>query len=235
LSNPLLMTFGAARNAGFYREGEYCPDPRSFMPWQESQHEIVRNLQLIEFLGLSAQGEELEFPLMPADWRWLQRCPRDFPAPGSYVCLHAGARLPSRRWPARCFAELADALHQAGLHIVLTGSPQEAELTRAVAAAMRAPAFDLTGMTDLGGFAALASQARLVICNDTGIVHIAAAVKTPSVAICRGGDPRRWAPLNTRRHRIVHAAEDVRGVLAGIRQVLADNPDSHRFRSGARR
>jgi ADP-heptose:LPS heptosyltransferase len=72
--------------------------------------------------------------------------------------------------------------------------------------AMRAPALDLSGKTDLGALAALIAQARMVVCNDTGISHVAAAVATPSVIVCCGSDPVRWAPLDSTRHAVVGAA-----------------------------
>jgi ADP-heptose:LPS heptosyltransferase len=50
----------------------------------------------------------------------------------------------------------------------------------------------------------LIERARLVICNDTGISHVAAAVRTPSVIVCCGSDFRRWAPLDHERHRVLH-------------------------------
>jgi ADP-heptose:LPS heptosyltransferase len=246
LTNPLLMTFGASRNAGFYRHGEYCPDPRHFMCWNEQQHEVVRNVQLMEYLGVPAQGEDLEFPLTQSDYRALLHSHDDLPAPGSYVCLHPGAQMPSRRWPVQRFAELADRLNAAGLPIVLTGSTQELGLSRSVAQAMQTSALNLTGKTDIGAFAALIAQARLLVCNDTGIVQIAAALKTPSVAVCCGSDPRRWMPLNWRRHRTVRGEASCRpcthstcpighpcalqvtpdAVLMVIRHLLVDNPRS---------
>jgi ADP-heptose:LPS heptosyltransferase len=245
LTNPLTMSFGAAHYAGFYLEGNYCPDPQHFMRWDEQQHEVTRNLQLMEFLGAPAQGEDLEFPLTEQDYRALQACD-DLPAPGTYVCIHPGARMLSRRWKAERFAEVADRLQEGGLRVVLTGASQEADLARQVARAMRTQALSMVGKTDLGAFAALVANARLVVCNDTGISHIAAAVRAPSVVVCSGADPKRWAPLNARRHRVVfadvpcrpcahqvcpigHPCADRVGVdmvLAAARQVLADNPFS---------
>jgi len=205
LSNPLMVLFGAERNGGFFQPGQYCPDPQRFLAWDDSEHEVRRYLRLMHFLGAEPQGEHLEFPLTDADYRALQRSHHNLPAPGSYVCIHPGARLPSRRWLPQRFAEVADRLATAGLKVVLTGSPGEADIVQAVQRAMRMPSLDLSGRTELGELAALIAQARLVVSNDTGISHVAAAVATPSVIVSCGSDPQRWAPLDGERHPVISA------------------------------
>lgn len=205
LSNPLTVLFAAERCAGFHVPGQYCPDPRSFLPWEESEHEVRRNLRLLENIGVARQGEHLEFPLTDTDYRALQRSQINLPAPGAYVCIHPGARLSSRRWLPQRFAEVADRLAAHGMKIVLTGAGDEAEVVRTVRNAMRMPALDLCGKTDLGALAALLAQARLVITNDTGVSHMAAAVTTPSVVVSCGSDPARWAPLDMERHPVISA------------------------------
>lgn len=210
LSNPLLVLFAAERNAGFYKDGQYCPDPDRFLLWEEHEHEVRRFVRLMEFLGVEEQGVHLEFPLHEADYRALHRCDVSMPAPGSYVCIHPGARLPSRRWLPQRFAEVADRLAASGLKVVLTGSPDEAEVVREVRQAMRMPSLDLCGKTELGTLAALIAQARLVVSNDTGISHVAVAVATPSVVVSCGSDTERWAPLDRERHRVIAAPVECR-------------------------
>jgi ADP-heptose:LPS heptosyltransferase len=203
ITNPLLRRCGAARNAGFYAAGHDCPDRARFLLWQDSEHEVLRALRLMRHLGYAPQGEALEFPLSEADHDALHQACDMLPLPGTYACIHPGARMLSRRWPHERFAQVADRLAAQGLRIVLTGAADERELVASVQQAMHAPAINLAGKTGLGAVAALVSQAALVVCNDTGMSHISAAVGTRSVVICSGADPERWAPLDHARHRVL--------------------------------
>jgi ADP-heptose:LPS heptosyltransferase len=204
LSNPLTVLLGAHDNAGFHLTGQYCPHPQRFLLWDAHEHEVLRYLRLMEFLGVAAQGTHMEFPLSASDDRALRRCSGRLPPPGTYACIHPGSRLASRRWLPQRFADIGDRLAGCGLHVVLSGTADEAGITRSVRQRMRAPALDLAGKTGLGSLAALMANARLMVCNDTGVSHIAAAVATPSVVICCGADPRRWAPLDRTRHRVLY-------------------------------
>lgn len=206
LSNPITMALGAARTAGFYLPEAYCPDHEYFIPWLHAEHEITQYLRLLEFLGAPATSKSLEFPLQDIDYQALRKAGQFRPPPGSYACIHPGARLESRRWLPKRFAFVADGLAEQGLQVVLTGSAEERPIVDAVLREMRAPSIDMCGRTELGSLAALIAGARLLVSNDTGISHIAAAVATPSVIVCSGADPQRWAPLDRKRHRVLYAA-----------------------------
>jgi ADP-heptose:LPS heptosyltransferase len=80
-------------------------------------------------------------------------------------------------------------------------------LTAQVQAAMHHPATDLAGSTTLGQFGAVIAALDLLVTNDTGASHIAAAAGTPSVVLFGPTDPRRWAPLDLIRHHVVSAAD----------------------------
>ena len=86
---------------------------------------------------------------------------------------------------------------------MLTGTEAERGLTREVAQAMQAPALDLAGATTLWTLGALVESARVVVCNDTGLSHVAAALHTPSLVLSCGGDALRWAPADAARHRVL--------------------------------
>lgn len=202
ITNPLTVLLGARTTAGFYVPGQFRPDAERFLPYPAHEHEVRRNLQLVEYLGMPGQGEQSEWPVLDADRQALHaiEAVREL-RPHSYVCIHAGASTPARRWSPEQFAAVADALAAHGLQIVLTGVAAETDVAEAVARAMRAPALNLAGRTDVGSLAALLSAARLVVCNDTGVSHLAAALAVPSVVVFVEDARRQWAPLDHERHR----------------------------------
>ena len=197
VANPLAVLLGGRRTAGFFEADAYCPDPETFTEYPERGPEPVRLLRLPEFLGLPTDAAQLEFPLTDAD----REEAANLAADGDYACVHPGSRLQSRRWAPEAFAAVGDALAERGLRVVLTGGESERPVTGAVAAAMRSSAVDLAGRTSLGALGALLEGARLLVANDTGVSHIAAALRVPSVIVFTASDPRRWAPLDDALHR----------------------------------
>ena len=208
LSNAVVMRLGAARCAGFAPSGA---DGDWFMPWPQRGSEILRSLALMRFLGASDVGTSLELPITEQEWTtWYGLAREHGLMARGFVCVHPGARLPSRRWPIERFAQVAHHLAREGWSVAVTGSLDEIVLTGALRrflAGKGHECIDLTGKTSLGVLAAVLSESRVLVCNDTGISHVAAAVGAPGVVIACGSDPDRWAPLDTIRHRVL--AHDV--------------------------
>ena len=222
VSNSFAVLLGAKLNAGFFLPGHYCPDPEWFLSYPDLEPEVRRHLRLMEFLGIPLQGEQLEFPLWNSDWRELQQISdvRHL-QPGKYICIHPGASVSDRRWSPYQFARVADALAQLGFAIVLTGTAAETGLTGAVIEAMHTPAINLAGRTSLGALGALLKDAALLVCNDTGVSHLAAALQVKSVVIFSNSDPDRWRPLDRDRHRIVRVGDrDLASVLIEATDLL---------------
>ncbi|WP_158640616.1 glycosyltransferase family 9 protein [Anseongella ginsenosidimutans] len=213
--NPLMKMMSKGLVAGYFQPGAYCPDARLFMPYPEGIPEIKRHLKLMEFLNISPAEEDLEFPIRSEEESEYGELIRAAGLePGNYICIHAGARHPKRRWEPEKFARVADVLAAKGYTIVLTGTLPEKETAAKVAGNMRANAIDLTGKTSLGALAALIRDAALLFSNDTGLSHIAAAMKTPSVVIFLTSEPGRWAPLNRILHRVVLPEESDNTAIA---------------------
>jgi ADP-heptose:LPS heptosyltransferase len=204
VSNAVTAAFGARVNVGFYEPGRECPDAATFLPYPGRGLELRRLLRLLEHLGIPPRGESLEFPIREEDRRQARRIAGACGlGPRTYVCIHPGASVPDRRWSPGRFAAVADALASRGLSIALTGTSGETGLTREVARAMRAPAIVLAGRTALGPLAALLADASLLVCNDTGVSHLADALRVPSVVVSTGDNPDRWAPADRRLHRVL--------------------------------
>jgi ADP-heptose:LPS heptosyltransferase len=209
-SNYLTRSLGAALSAGFHPPGAR-PFGRWFFPYPQELPEVLRNLKLVECLGIPFAGDELEFPLLSSDYHELDSHLGDRKVePLRYACVHAGARMAARRWLPEHFAAVADALAETGLRIVLSGGPDERELNQVVASRMTAPALNLASSMSAGALGALIHGARILVCNDTGVSHIAAALRVPSVVIFTAADPRRWAPLNGDKHCAVFEPVDCR-------------------------
>ncbi|GAA3722079.1 ADP-heptose:LPS heptosyltransferase [Spinactinospora alkalitolerans] len=207
VAGEVTERMGARLVAGFAVAGWRPPDPALGLAYPREAHEVWRHLRLVRRLGVpaAAGADALEFPSTPADHReYRGLCGRHGLRPGGYAVVHPGATCASRRWPADRFARVADALARRGLRVVLGGVPAERGLTAAVAGEMREPATDLAGRTTLGGYALLLRGARLLVGNDTGAAHLAAAVGAPSVTVFLSGDPVRWAHPGP-RHRVARS------------------------------
>lgn|GEM_PF-356362 len=118
-------------------------------------------------------------------------------APGEapLLCLAPGAKLEHKRWPAARFGLLARRWLEAGGRAVVLGGPGDAALADGVARAAGRPVPHLCGRTDLRESAALLADADALVSNDTGTMHLGAAVGTPLVALFSGWDRRgAWDP-----------------------------------------
>jgi heptosyltransferase-2 len=116
------------------------------------------------------------------------------------VAIGAGASYGSAKcWPPDRFAELANRLQaQSGTDIILFGTLAEAPVSSAIAAGMHRAPIDLTGKTAINDLPALLSQCHLFIGNDSGAMHVAAAVGLPVVAVFGPTDPYGTAPVTPR-------------------------------------
>ena len=109
---------------------------------------------------------------------------------------------PSKRWPARHFAALARKLAAQGYAVWLFGSEKDRAIGEEIAAASAGGATNLCGRTDLASAIDLLSLAEVVVSNDSGLMHVAAGVGRPVVALYGSSSPEHTPPL-ARSHRIV--------------------------------
>jgi heptosyltransferase-2 len=116
------------------------------------------------------------------------------------VAIGAGASYGSAKcWPPSRFAEVANRLQsELDAEVILFGTAAEASVSAAISAEMRRPPVDLTGKTAIADLPALLSQCHLFIGNDSGAMHVAAAVGLPVVAVFGPTDPFGTAPVTPR-------------------------------------
>jgi ADP-heptose:LPS heptosyltransferase len=202
LVNPMVELFGAKYTAGFYKEEHYYPRNGLFLKYPEEGSEIERHLQLMNHLGISKNGLELEFPLTEKDKNEFESL--NLPIkPKRYVCVHPGSRGAWRQWPTEYFAALADFCVDEGFTAVITGTESELDIVSDVVSKMKHSPVVAAGKTSLGAVGVLIKNAAALISNCTGVSHMASAFKTPSIVLSMDGEPERWAPLNRHIHRVI--------------------------------
>ncbi|WP_027941879.1 glycosyltransferase family 9 protein [Amycolatopsis taiwanensis] len=169
------------------------------LEWRSDVHEVDRWCRLLEYGGIQADREDLRLPEPPGP----------SPAP-SAVVIHPGAASPARRWPPERYAAVARDLAAAGHRVVITGSVAEQALAREIAEPAGLPeSAVLAGRAGLAELASLVAAARLVVCGDTGVGHLATAFGTPSVLLFGPTPPRLWGPPHTATQHIALWVGDV--------------------------
>ena len=158
--------------------------------------ELTKNADFVRGLGAK------DFRSSIGDLRPSGRPLSFFKTDAPYILLSPGASWLPKAWPADNFAQLADKLFlQYGLPIVLCGSPTEhalcesiVKLTSTSGRQVRTPVHNLAGQTTLTQLLELIASATLLISNDSGNIHLAAALRVPSVCIVGGGHDARFMP-----------------------------------------
>jgi lipopolysaccharide heptosyltransferase II len=153
-------------------------------PERGIRHEVRRQLDLAAAVGCRTADERLALRVPEGARRAVADLLATLGLDGerTWVTVHPGASAPSRRYPPESFAEVARRIVvELGCAVVFTGDAAERGLVEAIRAAMGAPSVSLAGRLDLPALAALLERAPLLVANNTGPVHVAAAVGTPVV------------------------------------------------------
>ena len=167
------------------------------MPPKDTVHKVTLFLNLLAAAGIPADGMAYDFPVSEGDRQYARQllqaagCRPDRPT----VAMHTGANWHLKRWPPAFFARLGDELSgPAGARVVLVGSAADRPMAEGIARRMRHPPVILCGQTTLPQLGALFSEISAVVSNDSGPLHLAAAVGARTVGLFGPTDPALTAP-----------------------------------------
>ncbi|HEX7292341.1 MAG TPA: glycosyltransferase family 9 protein [Conexibacter sp.] len=166
--------------------------------WNDDEHETRRWCRLLAHHGIAADPANLDIALP-------DREPYD---PDGPTLIHPGAASAARRWPPERWAQVARGERARGREVLLSGGASEAPLAQRIAErAGLPPSANRAGTTrDVLGLARLVARAGRVVCGDTGVAHLATALRVPSVILFGPTDPARWGPPPERPwHRVLWA------------------------------
>ncbi len=190
--SPVRVGFANAREGSpwFYTQSVGVPDP--------DMHAIDRYLLVARALGATVPAQPV-YALRPtiADHDRVARLRQTKGLSGGrpWIAMAVSARWPTKRWPAAYFAETADRIQQERLgRVALIGGPDDREVAEQVMREMKTEAADLVGACSVGLLPALLQTASLLLSNDSGPMHVAAAVGTPVVALFGPTSPARTGP-----------------------------------------
>ncbi|MCL4298553.1 MAG: glycosyltransferase family 9 protein [Anaerolineae bacterium] len=197
-SNPFIRRLGARMTAGLATP-DVAPLDR-MVPYIYFQPEILRYLEVVGLVGATTTQLEPRLCVTAQD---LEEACRVVPELDHrpVVALHPGASALRRRWPVESFAAVGQALRAAGAQVVVTGVEWERDIVEGVIEAMHGEVQNLCGQLSLGGLAGLLSRCRVVVSNDSGPLHLAAAVGAATVGIYWCGNLINSGPMTRTRHR----------------------------------
>ena len=183
-SHRVLLAARPARLIAFFNDE--IPQSAGFPAWNQEEHEMVRWCRMLSGHGIPADPSRLDLPTVSL--------PDFSPAVGATV-VHPGAAYPARRWPAERWAAVARSELRAGHKVVVTGGGDEFALAQEVAhrAGLDKSAV-LAGRTGLMELAATMSAAARGVSGDTGVAHLATALRRPSVVLFGPTPPGLWGP-----------------------------------------
>jgi lipopolysaccharide heptosyltransferase II len=159
---------------------DWVRDPE---PAELTRHEVRRQLDLVANVGCVATDDRLSLQVPTRAQRAARALLRELGVQGRpWLVMHPGASAPSRRYPVSGFVDAGrDLVAAIGYDIVLTGAPSEIDLAEEIRAGIGDNAHSVAGRVDLAGLAAVIARAPVLITNNTGPAHVAAAVGTPVV------------------------------------------------------
>jgi heptosyltransferase-2 len=210
--SALMMYLGGVpQRVGYATDGRRWMLTDSVKPSGAAMHQIQYYLDLVKLLTTAAGAPSIEIQATATERDDARRLLRAAGiADGSpFLILNPGAAYGSaKRWHDVRFARAADILCvELGLSAALIGSEAERPIAQQIAASMQVPAAVLAGKTSLETLIGVVAESSLMITNDSGPMHIAAALGIPTVAVFGSTDERVTGPCGPRTRVVKHPVE----------------------------
>lgn len=226
----LLRIVNPGYNVGYGTKGRGIWLDRALAPSQD-KHMVEVYLDFLQELGFNGLDDEgLELEIDPQAEAAMEEflASQGLREGEQLVGLNTGGSWPTKQWSAKGFAQLADRLRQVyDSRVIFFGGPGDVDRVAGIAARMETEPIIAAGKTSLTELAALADCCNLFISGDTGPVHVAAAVGTPTIAIFGPSDETKYQPYGG-QHQVVktdldcrpcgehHCPEEHHSCMAGI-------------------
>ena len=164
-------------------------------------HETTRNLDVLRQAGIPTSVQTAIFSVTTEDKKWASDFLATYQIDGQHplIAIHPGSPIALKRWLPERYAELADWLiAQKRAQILFVGVKDEIPITTEIQARMRGESINIAGKTTLTQLASILPTCNVFIGNDSGPMHLAAAVGTQTIGLYGPGDPTRFGPAGTK-------------------------------------
>ncbi|MBZ0301730.1 MAG: glycosyltransferase family 9 protein [Anaerolineae bacterium] len=216
------------------RIGYNLPDTAPFLTRaieHTHEHAVIQNLRLVEHWSgpLVPENVHFEYPINHADRLYVDGYLTEWGiTPQQPIfCIHAGSGTWVKQWPEEHWSAVADILfEQLDARVVFTGGEHELGTIKRITSRMKQPSCIIAGETHIGQLAALYARARVVLGPDSGPLHLASAVGTPTVTLYGPADPLEFGPWGSQDEHLI-LASDIGCRPCRVLDWADDSPEYH--------
>lgn len=168
-------------------------------------HETTRNLDVVNKAGIQTPITETSFCTSKENCDWIIQflTERDINPDLPIVAIHPGSPISIKRWEPANFAELGDILiNNTDVQILFVGVKDEIEIIQKIQELMNRKSHNIAGLTTIPQLGSVLQQTKLFIGNDSGPMHLAAAVGVKTIGLFGPGNPNRFGPVGDKCHYI---------------------------------
>jgi ADP-heptose:LPS heptosyltransferase len=226
-ANPFIKQLQAGVTAGPVPHMDAGDKPDRYYEFYYYQTEVMRYLDTVALVGAHSSILEPRIQILEQDreeaaalLHRLQRRP--------FVVLHPVATDIRRMWPPDNYPLLIRELIQRNVDVVFTGAAADRDIVENIIAQSGSPVINTCGQLSLGALAALLSKAAVVVAADTGPLHLARAVQTPTVGIHWAPNLINWGPVS----RVIHRPVVSWNLTCPLCGIIPNNPYPFEPRNG---